>query len=60
MAIKSYRDHDSYDYRYEEFVCDTDEDVNKLPKNVAPGSVAIVADNGEVYILNTQGQWKKL
>lgn len=53
MPIKSYRDHDSYDYRYEEFICDSEEDVSKLPKNVAPGSVAIVAENGEVYILNT-------
>lgn len=43
-----------------EFVADTEEDIEKLPTNVYPGSVCIVAATGNVYILNNQKEWVKL
>lgn len=47
-------------YGVKEYVVDTSDDVENLPHNVAPGSVAIVASNSEVYILNNQKEWVKL
>ena len=42
-----------------EFVCDTVADIETLPglRECAAGSAAICLQNGEVYMLNTQGRW---
>ena len=43
-----------------EFILDTEEDVQNLPESCAPGSAALVADGGAIYLLNASGEWKKV
>ncbi len=46
-----------------DFIADTEDDVQSLPtkaNDVAPGSTCLVAETGNVYILNNQEEWKKL
>lgn len=43
-----------------EFVCDTDQDIATLPTDCAPGSTAIVIENGSVYMMNSKGEWVSL
>ena len=39
-------------------VCDAESDVSDLPTTYAPGSIAVVADEGmPVYVLNASGTW---
>lgn len=47
-------------YDYQEFVCDTPDDIEKLPKDCAAGSHAFVIETSDVYMLNSQKEWKKL
>lgn len=47
-------------YGVKEYVVDTPDDVVNLPKNIAPGSTAIIASTSDVYILNNQKVWVKL
>lgn len=39
------------------FICDTESDVENLPTNRTPGSVAKVASTSNIYILNSSGKW---
>lgn len=58
--IGMYKQNDNISSYVSEFICDTEADVMNLPteKNkVYPGSTAIVATTGEVYILNASRQW---
>lgn len=41
-----------------EFLVDTTDDLAKLPKE--PGSTALVANTGDIYICNNAKEWKKL
>ena len=41
------------------YLCDTAEDVSELPVNDAPGSAAVVAAGGAVYLLDHGGQWRE-
>lgn len=41
-----------------QFLVDTISDLEDLPKE--PGSAALVANSGEVYICNNAKEWKKL
>lgn len=43
-----------------EFACDTVADLQNLPQNAAPGSVAIIIATSQVYMKNSQGQWIEL
>lgn len=43
-----------------EFLCDEDSDIEKLPKDCAPGSIAFVVNGAIVYMLNNQKQWVSL
>ena len=43
-----------------EFIADTEDDIQKLPTDVYPGSTCIVAATSNVYILNNEKQWIKL
>lgn len=43
-----------------EYIADTEEDIKDLPKNSFPGSTCIVAETGNVYILNSKKEWIKL
>lgn len=43
------------------YIVDTANDILELPtKDAAPGSLAFVIDNSNYYMLNHQGQWKKV
>lgn len=39
------------------YLCDTEEDVTTLPAEDAPGSGALVAAGGEMYLLNHNRVW---
>ena len=41
-----------------QFLVDTVDDLESLPKE--PGSAALVANDGNVYICNNAKEWKKL
>lgn len=43
--------------RKKEFICDTDEDIKKLPKCCA-GSSAMVVESGKIFMVNASGEWK--
>ena len=47
-------------YGIKEFVCDTIEDIDELPIDIAPGSTALVIDGTKVFMLNNQHEWKEL
>lgn len=58
--ISMYKQNDNISAYVSEFVCDTVADIADLPteKNkVYPGSTALVAATGEVYILNASREW---
>ena len=46
-------------YNVKEFVCDTIEDLQTLPK-CEMGSLAIVISEVSVYLRNSAGEWVKL
>ena len=46
-------------YGRKEYICDTDADIANLPKDDNPGSAALIAANGNLYILNCQKEWIK-
>lgn len=44
-----------------EFICDTETDILTLPtENCKPGSSCLVIETSNVYILNSEKQWKKI
>jgi hypothetical protein len=44
-----------------EVVMDSEEDVDYLPTDCSPGSIAVVADEGATsYMFNASGEWKEL
>lgn len=41
-----------------EFFCDTEEDLARIPSNLINlGTVAVVIDGMAIYIANSQGEW---
>ena len=47
-------------YGIKEFVVDEDKDIDTLPIDVPMGSAAVVIDTGNVYMMNSQDEWKQL
>lgn len=47
------------DYGHKEFILDTPEDLNNLPKfqDCSPGSTAFIISTSQVYMKNGQGEW---
>ena len=60
MAISITKQSDKTYAYVTEFVADTVADVASLPTNKAPGSICIVIEDTSVYMLNNNGEWKKL
>lgn len=52
-----YKQNDDIQAYVTEFVADTDADIADLPTTVYPGSVCIVAESANVYILNASKEW---
>lgn len=48
----------THNYDYKEFIVDTPEDIQKLPKDCAAGSNAFVVSTSEVYMINNAKEWK--
>lgn len=46
--------------RYYEFICDEKADIDALPTDCAPGSVAFAIDSSTCYMLNNQKEWKPI
>ena len=44
-------------YGLKEFALDTPEDLNNLPIDITPGSIAFIISTGSVYMLNNQSEW---
>lgn len=42
------------------FVCDTEADVADLPKSCNVGSMAVIVETGDVYVVNASCGWVKL
>ena len=45
---------------WQTFMCDTNDDVANLPTNCPAGSRAIVAQNGDLYLLDSLGNWNPM
>lgn len=43
-----------------QYIIDSAEDIEKLPRTCQPGSAALDASTGDVYILNNAREWKKI
>lgn len=56
FAIMSQSGHKTYGIK--EYIVDTDADIADLHIDDVPGSAALVADNGNLYILNCKHEWK--
>lgn len=44
---------------YREFICDTDEDLENLPKS-GTGSVAVSLESGRAMVVNTNNEWVEI
>lgn len=44
--------------KYYEFICDEKADIDTLPTDCAPGSIAFAIDSSTCYMLNNQKEWK--
>ena len=45
---------------WQTFFCDTNDDIANLPTNCPAGSRAIVAQNGDLYLLDSLGNWNPM
>jgi hypothetical protein len=43
-----------------EYIADTEDDIKSLTTNVTPGSICLVIETAEVYMINGNHEWKKL
>ena len=48
------------DYNYKEYILDKERDLDEVPiTGCSPGSVCCVIETSEVYMLNSNKEWKK-
>lgn len=47
-------------YEVKDFVCDTMEDIEKLPKNCGMGSTCLVISESRVFMLNGNKEWSEI
>ena len=49
------------DYNYKEYILDKEEDLDEVPiTGCAPGSVCFIIETSDVYMLNSNKEWKKI
>ena len=49
------------DYNYKEYILDKERDLGEVPiTGCSPGSVCFVIETSEVYMLNSNKEWKKI
>lgn len=47
-------------YGVKEFVLDSEADIASLPKDVVPGSTAIIISTSSVYMMNSKKEWVEI
>lgn len=60
MAYKLIATNGQPQYGISEFVIDSPDDLEKLPKNCTMGSSALCLEDGTVYMKNSSGEWKEI
>ena len=63
MAFNMTSTNGQIQYNISEFVIDSPDDLEKLPKKCAQGSIALCTDGeyaGSVYVKNSTGEWKEI
>ena len=60
MAYKMISTNGQVQYGVDEYVIDSPEDLEKLPKKSAQGSAALCTENGAVYMKDSKGEWKEI
>ena len=55
MAFKLTSTNGQIQYNVDEYVIDTPDDLEKLPKRSAQGSYALCTSTGDVYVKNSAG-----
>lgn len=58
--ISTIKINDKNVYEYREFVCDSVEEIQSLPRNILQGSNCFVIETSELYMLNGQQEWVKV
>lgn len=58
--IKVIRQNGDVVYDIKDFVCDTPDDLENLPKNCDMGSTCLIISTSEVYMMNSSREWVKL
>ena len=57
MGVKMTSTNGQVQYNIDEFVIDTPDDLQKLPKKSAMGSAALCLSDGSVWVKGSDGQW---
>jgi len=57
MAIQIYKNGPTQGLKT--FICDKEEDVENLPTNIKMGCIAYIIETGDIYIINSEGEWSK-
>lgn len=60
MSFKMISTNGQVQYNIDEFVIDSPEDLEKLPKRSQMGSAALCLSNGAVYMKDSNGEWKEV
>lgn len=60
MGFKMTSTNGQVQYNVNEYVIDSPQDLNSLPKNAAPGSAALCLSDGSVYVKGTDNEWKEV
>ena len=60
MAFNMISTYGQVQYNVSEFVIDSPDDLENLPKKCAQGSVALCTDDGSVYVKDSTGEWKEV
>ena len=57
MAYKMTSTNGQTQYGVDEFIIDSPDDLDLLPKRSAMGSAALCLSDGAVYVKNSKGEW---
>ena len=60
MSYTLYANDDNIAYGVKKFIVDTTADLAQLPKNITPGSSALVIKTSTIYMLSNEHNWEKI
>ncbi len=60
MAYKLLSTNGQVQYGVDEYIIDSPDDLDSLPKRSAMGSTALCVADGSVYVKNSSGEWKEI